>query len=292
MIRYNWNFHAGWFLLAVLGHIITLAAFSKTWCFLVAGFGHDVPLKYGFKISYIMNLGRYIPGKIWPIFGMVHYARQIKMTEEAAVSSWVLAQLFALPSAFLAGLTGLLLYPRLLSLAPGELQQILLIFLAAGAFTVSAALITWPDHSFTIVNKLLRKFGRPELRFHLTSKMAAKVYLGYVMCWILYGISFWLFLKSILPDPIIGVPEAATAFILAYQLGYVALFAPGGIGVRELVLTGALSPYVGAVAGGVAVAARFWNLIVEIAAALIAVVIKINIQELTDDKKETERSGN
>jgi len=66
------------------------------------------------------------------------------------------------------------------------------------------------------------------------------------------------------------------SFILAYQLGYLAFFAPGGIGVRELVITVILTPYLGSITAGIAVAARIWNMVVEIIAATIAWFIKFS----------------
>jgi uncharacterized membrane protein YbhN (UPF0104 family) len=63
------------------------------------------------------------------------------------------------------------------------------------------------------------------------------------------------------------------SFVVAYLIGYLAIFAPGGIGARELVLTGVLSPFIGPIAAGVAVAARLWNLLAEALAAIIALVI-------------------
>ncbi len=65
------------------------------------------------------------------------------------------------------------------------------------------------------------------------------------------------------------------AFVAAYIIGWMALFAPGGIGAREWVLTTVLTPFLGPVAAGVAITARGWNLCSEILAAIIALLIKM-----------------
>ncbi len=44
----------------------------------------------------------------------------------------------------------------------------------------------------------------------------------------------------------------------------------GGIGVRELALIGLLHPFLGPISAAVAVAARLWNMVVEIIAVIIA----------------------
>lgn len=279
LVRYDWTFNPSWFVLSIIAQLATFVMFSKVWCMLVDGFGYQVPLRYGFKIGYIANLGRYIPGKIWQVFGMVYYAKKVNMTEEAAITSWIIAMMFALPSAFLASLAGIIFFSQVLLSELDSTMRLGIFAIAAVTFLMSVVLIALPTRSLAFLNILLKKIGRRSLEFHLSSGLAFRVYAGYFACWIMYGVSFWMFLHAILPDPKIGVVEATTAFILAYQLGYVAFLAPGGIGVRELVLTSALMPFIGPIASGVAVAARFWNLVIEILAALIALSIKIKDRE-------------
>jgi uncharacterized membrane protein YbhN (UPF0104 family) len=117
-------------------------------------------------------------------------------------------------------------------------------------------------------------FKRPTLTFRLSVGLALKVYLGYVVCWLAYGISFWLFLHAIIAAPNVPLVAAGTTFVIAYQIGYLAFFSPGGLGVRELTMAGMLGQFVGAVASGIAVAARLWNLAAEFLAVLIAVSIR------------------
>lgn len=59
----------------------------------------------------------------------------------------------------------------------------------------------------------------------------------------------------------------------AYQIGYLALFAPGGLGPREFVLTVMLSPFIGPIAAAITVISRLWSILVEGIAALIALTV-------------------
>jgi len=90
-----------------------------------------------------------------------------------------------------------------------------------------------------------------------------------------YGFAFWLFVGSITGEQNLPVLPIMASFIIAYQIGYLAFFAPGGIGVRELVLSVILSPYLGVISAGIAVAARIWNLTSEVIAAIMALIIKL-----------------
>jgi uncharacterized membrane protein YbhN (UPF0104 family) len=59
-------------------------------------------------------------------------------------------------------------------------------------------------------------------------------------------------------------------FALGYLLGWLALFAPGGVGVRELALVGLLTPVLGSASAlAVTLASRVALTLTELAAALV-----------------------
>ncbi len=272
---YRWSINIYLLVLAVAAHILTFVLLARVWCFLISGFGFRVTLKQAFKISYIANLGRYIPGKIWQMFGMVYLARKIDISEEAAVASWALAQVYAVPAAFLACAVGLVFQPGMYSGYVSTLVGTGMYVAAAVIFIVSVLVTIVPDKTLLLFNALLRKFKRPEVSFRLDKKTALKVYFGYFICWLLFGFSFWLFLNAVIDNPQIPIMAGIVTFLLAYQVGYLTVFSPGGLGVRELVLTSLLTPFVGPVAAGVAVASRLWNMVSEIIAAAAAFKIKL-----------------
>jgi uncharacterized membrane protein YbhN (UPF0104 family) len=84
----------------------------------------------------------------------------------------------------------------------------------------------------------------------------------YVLVWGAYGAAFVLLLMGLgFPG---GFMELAPPFAAAYVLGYIAVFAPAGIGIREGFLIAFLRPELGAGAVGVAVLARVWMTAVEL----------------------------
>ena len=89
----------------------------------------------------------------------------------------------------------------------------------------------------------------------------------YALGWVLQGLAFWILVRSLGLDltAMAGLP----AYPAAYVLGYVAIFAPAGIGVREGVLTGCLQPALGINAAlAVALVARLWTTALELLLAL------------------------
>ncbi len=274
VITYSWSIDYPILLLSIIMHLITFVFFSKVWCILIAAFGFKVSLWHAFKIGYITNLGRYIPGKVWPVIGMSYLAKKLDISEEVSVTSWVVALIFTLPSAFLAGFLCTSFSPEMQSLGVTKFLGPGVYWITALIFLVSLFLIFIPNKIFSLLNYILNFLKRPKINFEISIKTALAVYFGYFLCWISYGFSFWLFVSAISSQSNVPIITSIGIFIIAYQIGYLTIFAPGGIGTRELVLSIALTPFVGPIAAGIAIAARLWNMVVEIIAAFIALKIR------------------
>jgi hypothetical protein len=138
----------------------------------------------------------------------------------------------------------------------------------------SLIIIIWPNKILSATNYLLRRFSRPELTFSIDKKVAPAIFLGYCIAWIFYGAALWMFINSIVGKTEMGLIPAVGIFAGAYQIGYLALFAPGGIGPRELVMGQMLLPFLPGVAPMIAILSRIWTTIIEVLATAISFLIK------------------
>lgn len=272
---YEWQISYPALILSTALCVFTFFIMSSVWRLIILSLGKRIGNAKAFKISYIANLGRYIPGKIWQMFGMIVLARKEGISEEEAVTSFGLTQLFAVPSGLLCGVVFLMLSPG----GFGDYARIP--YVSAGLKIVGAAILAvslwtvfYPRQMEALLNRLFVLFRRKAIRLDINKSLAAAIYGGYFLGWSLYGLSFWIFVKGVTVQaaplfPVIGL------FVIAYQVGYLALFAPGGIGPREAVMTLLLAPFFGpAVAAALSLASRLWLIVVEAIAALIALKIK------------------
>lgn len=273
--QYRWTINPLLLILSIVFHLFTFVVLAKMWSLIIKAFGFDVPLKQAFKISYIASLGRYIPGKIWQVFGMVYLLKQIDINKEVAFASWGIATIFGLPPAFLAGFITIFFYPEMLSAIWGGNLGIGPFAALGITLIASLTLVFAPNRAMALYNWLVKLLGRPPVRFRLEKKVAFKVYVGYFVGWICYGLAFYTFMHAIMVQPHVPVVVGIGSFVSAYVVGYLAVFSPGGLGARELVLTSVLSPFLGPVATGLAVTARVWNIVSEFLAAVIALLIKL-----------------
>ncbi|UCF19542.1 MAG: flippase-like domain-containing protein [Gemmatimonadota bacterium] len=234
-------------LLAVFAYLVEL------WSRMVQALGGP-PLRLveAFKIFFVANLGRYVPGKFWQLAGLAYLAQRRGVPLAVASAAAILGQLFSLGAAAAVAVIALSLagkaeYPR--ELLPWGLVLLALVGIAT----------TWPEvlrRGLAFAFRLGRSSGEPPA---VGGWFGAR-WLGlYLPAWIGYGIAFGLLWSAFPALPRVFWPAAVGSLATAYFLGYAAIFAPAGIGVREGALALLLAPWVNAPAAAVlAVIARLW----------------------------------
>lgn len=209
-------------------------------------------------LFFVANMGRYLPGKVWQIAGLAYLAKGRGVSPGVAASAAVLGQATALGGATLVG--GL----AFLQTAPGRPRELGVGLLAV--VVLGLALVSVPRVFRSVVGAAFRvaRVTPPEALERDVTFAARWVGL-YALNWLIYATAFWGLVRSFgLPGTVLQV---APAFAAAYVLGYLAIFAPAGLGVREGFLVLFLEPFLGAAALGAAVIARLWTTVVEVVPA-------------------------
>lgn len=140
--------------------------------------------------------------------------------------------------------------------------------LLAGAWLLAVLAVVAVPPVFRRLVATAARLARTELPDALDedSWFGTRWVLLYAANWAVYGLAFWALVGAFgLPG---GVLESASGFAAAYLLGYLAIFAPAGLGIREGFLVVFLDPIMGARSLGIAVIARLWTTLMEIALAL------------------------
>lgn len=227
------------------------------------------PIRYAdvFKISFMANLGKYLPGGVWPVAARVAMAPRIQVSRGTAALLSVVESGFSVAGAcaviVLVGLSGLPV-PGM----PGW------VYWAAAAVLLSFFVVMHPRVLGALVS-LTAGAGQAAgglLRMNL-SRVVGLVYY-YALIWMVSGAAFWTLTASLVGDPGAGLLAYSAYYALGAVVGLLVLFAPGGIGAREgallLVLSGPLGAPMAAV---VSVAARLWSTVTELVMSAVAVAI-------------------
>ena len=206
--------------------LLSYAVLISTWRATVRAWGERLGVADAARIWFVSNLGRYIPGKVWQIGAMGALAQRVGVSPVAAVGSALVVSLVHVVVGFaVVTLTGRELLTA--AMPPGPSFAIVL-----GALVV--ALIAAPWLVAPVAGALRRITRRELVSPHLPPRAVWVAALGSAVAWILFGVAFRLLASALLGDPAGGTRAYVAVFTLSYLLGFLALFAPGGIGVREL----------------------------------------------------------
>jgi uncharacterized membrane protein YbhN (UPF0104 family) len=220
----------------------------------------EMPVGSVLRVFFLANLGRYLPGKLWQIAGLAYLARGEGIQATVATGAAVLGQAFSLAGATLLGAGALL--------RKGGAGDVLL---GQGWALVIVTLLLVVSATPRVLKGLLKlwfRLARQSVPGEFTPGWTFGVrWMGlYALGWIVQGLGFWMLARGLGFD--LGILPGVTSYAAAYVIGYLALFAPAGIGVREGLLLALLGPILGAGAAILAIIARLWATGVEVAAAL------------------------
>jgi len=215
------------------------------------------------RLYMLANLGRYVPGKVWQLAGMMMLARRAGVSGGIAAGAAVLGQGVSLAGAGVIGAGAFLG-------GGAEFRWIGLLLLAGGALFVLLPLA--PALFRTLLEAGFRIIRRPTPESLDPGRSFGARWLALnALNWALYSVAFWGLARSL--GYAIPLPEAGSAFAAAWLMGYLALFAPAGVGVREGFLVAFLQPELGTGAIALAVVARLWMTAVEIVPAAVLAFI-------------------
>ncbi|MCK4404047.1 MAG: flippase-like domain-containing protein, partial [candidate division Zixibacteria bacterium] len=255
--------------------IMALFWLVKIWGRMLRHTGSSVSYLKLFKVWFFSNLGRYLPGKVWQFLGMIYMLEKRGVPKKNSFSTAVVAQFFSVISGLLiaALFLGADLYSQFLSKSPGLIVVIAMFFLAV------IVMACYPKLLQKIVNFGLGILKKEKISLDITGKDVIIYLLCYSVSWLLFGLAFLVFIKAMAQASFAMYPSLTGAFAFSVNIGFLALFVPGGIGVREGLLVLLLSSLFPAffpvpVATLISLLARLWVTVAELLCFLIAVPLK------------------
>lgn len=169
--------------------------------------------------------GKYIPGKVWVAAVRITELKSAQGKKEAAVSSIILEHIYIILSGvlFFIAIWGSKTLERLGLPVP----QFIVIF------SLVTAVAIHPSIMLRIGNFSLKLFKKEPISVHFSFRDSMGFLLLYTTTWIFLSLGIWSMVRAITQVSIIEILTLGSAFAFSVVAGFLALFAPGGLGVRE-----------------------------------------------------------
>jgi hypothetical protein len=208
---------------------------ATTWRWLLLGMGERLPVAAAARIWSVSELARYLPGAIWQVLGRIYLVKPYGVRGSVCTASQLLElSLFLLANVLLA-LACLVWFGIKKFHGPAEAWMY-----GAMALVPVLLFVLHPKILYRIIDRVMRFMRKPPVQ----RRMRFRELFG-VLVWLILGLmwqsmAIWLLVEEPLQLQKTKWWVVAGAYALAWCAGFLAVWAPGGIGVRELVFMAAM----------------------------------------------------
>jgi uncharacterized membrane protein YbhN (UPF0104 family) len=218
------HLNAGWLAVAFLVAFVAMTVVALRWSLAARLVGGDLPIRLAIPLYFQGEIGKYIPGSVWAVLGRGELARRTGLSRSTAYASVVTS----LATLYLgAALTAALLLPLAAGARGATAVLGVLAFLIVGVAGLHPAVIRRVLALAERVSKRTFEVAVP------TWRGAIGMVVGYLPAWVLIGTAHSLAAKAL--GVSFSYPQVVFASAVSWSAGFLAIPAPGGIGVRESV---------------------------------------------------------
>ena len=218
---------------AFAGIVLGLLATAEVWRHCLGALGSPVSSRAAREIFFPAQVGKYLPGSVWPFLAQMKFARERGVPGGMALLAGSVFLVVHTVTSVLVGALLLVSQPALVNR-----------FGWAGLCVPLALVVLHPKLINFLARKLAKRSGTepPVLRW----AGLVKPLLWMLPAWAGYGVAGYV-LADPFTDSVWQLALVCTgAFALGWLVGLLVFLAPAGVGAREAVLILALTPLLGA----------------------------------------------
>lgn len=251
----SFDMHLLYFSIATL--FIAYIIYIFLWMKLLKEFGSNISFKKNLAIWWISQLGKYLPGKIWAVFGKVILSKKAGIRKSISLKCIYFELLLSIIAGILFSIIAMQFWPK------NKNISIYSAFLIIG---VICMVLLYSGIYSKIYNKISKRLKvENEINLNISFKSETLLLIAYIIQWSILGLAFFIYAKSIYNFPLNYYSIFAGIFCISYILGLISFFAPGGLAVREGVLIYLLNKFIPQETSIIiGITSRIWMALVEI----------------------------
>jgi uncharacterized membrane protein YbhN (UPF0104 family) len=217
----------GWLLPGLVLAALGMSAMGLVWRRVIRALGGEVSRGQVFVWYQLGNLGKYVPGGLWSLVGRSELAVRGGLPRPIAYNSVALS----MGATYLCGLIVCALLVPFVLATSGDLGSQVWVFavIPIGLAALHPAVL---GRVFRLAERFLGK-GAPTVVPRWTTSVGLVA--RHALPWLAIGTASWFVALTFAPNaPVVPIVFAG---ILSWVIGFMIVFVPGGIGVREAVFT-------------------------------------------------------
>jgi uncharacterized membrane protein YbhN (UPF0104 family) len=223
---------ARWLVVAILATIMNVTLAGMVWRTVLADLGSKLSLPVAARIFFVGQLGKYLPGSVWPVVMQSELGRDHKVPRRRTATATMVAMLLSVTSALVVVLLAVPLAPK--AVPKGFGWAVLLVIPAV--VLLHPAVLGW------LVDRVLRLVGREGLPERTSIRGTLLATLWAVGSWVGAGLQVWALAVPLgAPADLRNAVLLIGGYALAWAVGFVVIVAPAGAGVREVILGAVLA---------------------------------------------------
>jgi uncharacterized membrane protein YbhN (UPF0104 family) len=261
IVAYDWNLDYPALLIAFSLMLLATAFYAYLWKLILEGLGTPLSYRKSYRIFFLSQLGRYLPGKVWSVLGLVYLSQKEGVSKVISGVSVTLQLLLQIVSGTMVFVVTLPFWRSVDSV--GHLSMLLLL-IPLGLILLHPGLVSRG------LNLALRITGQPPVEVSWGYSYLLGQLGLWAVFWFLNGVAYRFLIGSIYSSSLPQVTVLAGIFAIAWVVGFVSLVTPAGLGVMEGTLALLLSFYFPA---HVATIIALWTRLARTASDLVSATI-------------------
>ncbi|UCF70140.1 MAG: flippase-like domain-containing protein [candidate division WOR-3 bacterium] len=245
--------------------LVNFLLFIQGWKYIILRLGSKITFRTAFWIISLSQVAKYVPGGIWFALGRAYLGKAEKLGAGTIAVSVIIETGMTFLACILLLFLSVIFSRQLLHINTWFIVPLFIIFL----------ILIQPSILNRLMNTALKIFKRPAINLDMSYLQLLELSAYFIGFLIAQLIGFFFLVNSIYPTGMSKIFELSAAYLLSWMAGFVVIFAPGGLGVREGVMTILLSSILPPpLAIAISFLARVWLTVFEIAVFLAGLIAR------------------
>jgi glycosyltransferase 2 family protein len=238
--QYHWHVRWGLLFASLALFIIQELSYGLIWRGILRRLGSNLDLISSERIYLSAEFVRYIPGNVWHVLARVLGAERRGVPKAIGLASMVVELATKISSAAIVFALSLLFWPDVSGLTRLIPRDIIV-----GIGVVGTPLLLFGLHPRLLqelLNRGLRLLRREPVTLTLRYRDILAITGYWALSWVVAGIGFYLLVRSLTDTPlsISAVALAIGINAMGWDVGFLSIVTPSGLGVREAAIVGLL----------------------------------------------------